>query len=75
MISQNGRSFERHLKYFDLVDDGRKAITFGMGNNGVGQRWLAEACHQSAFRHWQTAATATPVQHQGHAIGKEEGFG
>jgi hypothetical protein len=23
-----GRSQERHLKYFDLVDDGGKAITF-----------------------------------------------
>ena len=31
---------------------------FGMGNTGAGPRWLAEARHESAFRHWQTAATA-----------------
>jgi len=38
-----------------------------MGNTGAGPRWLAEGRHESAFRHWQTAATtAAPVRHQGH---------
>ena len=31
---------------------------------------MAEARHESAFRHWQTAATADPVRHQGHARGE-----
>jgi len=34
-----------------------------MGNTSAGPRWLAEARHESAFRHWQTAATAAPVRH------------
>ena len=48
---------------------------FGMGNTGAGPRWLAEARHESAFRHWQTAATAAPVRHQSHARGEAEVFG
>ena len=51
---------------------------FGMGNTDAGPRWLAgwlaEARHESAFRHWQTAATAAPVRHQGHARGEAEVF-
>ena len=31
--------------------------------------------HGSAFRHWQTAATAAPVRHKGHARGEAEVFG
>jgi len=48
---------------------------FGMGNTGARPRWLAEARHESAFRHWQTAATAASVRHQGHARGEAEVFG
>jgi len=46
-----------------------------MGNTGAGPRWLVEARHESAFRHWQTAATAAPVRHKGHARGEAEVFG
>ena len=46
-----------------------------MGATGAGPRRLAEARHESAFRHWQTAAMAAPVRHQGHAKGEAEVFG
>ena len=36
-----------------------------MGDTGAGPRWRAGARHESAFRHWQTAATTAPVRHQG----------
>jgi len=45
-----------------------------MGNTGAGLHWLAEARHESAFRHWQNAATAAPVRQQGHARGEVEVF-
>ena len=35
----------------------------------------AKARHESAFRHWQTAATAAPVRLQSHARGEAEVFG
>ena len=44
---------------------------FGMGNPGAGPRWL-EARHESAFRHWKTAAAATSVRHQSHTRGEAE---
>ena len=36
---------------------------------------MAEARHESAFRHLQTVATAAPVRHQGHASGEAKVFG
>ena len=58
-----GRSLERHLKYFGLVDDGGKAITFSEWATLAQDRagWLAR--YESAFQHWKTAAAATSVRH------------
>ena len=70
-----GRSLERHLKYFGLVDDSGKAISFSEWAALAQDRGLAEARHESVFRHWKTAATAAPVRHQGHARGETEVFG
>jgi len=55
----------RPQKHFTPVDRGitthnKETIL----NPGAGPRWLAEARHESAFRHWETAAAATSVQHQ-----------
>ena len=49
-----GRSLERHLKYFGLVDDGGKAITFlewATLAQDAGPRWLAKARYESAIQH------------------------
>jgi len=45
---------------------------FGMGNLGAGPRWLAEARHESAFRHWEFTAAATSVQHKSYTNGEAE---
>ena len=67
-----GRSLERHLNYFGLVDDGKSNNLFGMSNPGAGPRWLTKARHEGAFQLWKTAAAATSVRRQSDTKGEAE---
>jgi hemolysin-activating ACP:hemolysin acyltransferase len=70
-----GRYLERHLKYFGHVGDGGKAITFSEWATlaqDCADWLLAEARHESAFRHWETAAAITLVRHQSYTKGEAE---
>ena len=43
-----------------------------MSNPGAGPHWLAEALHESAFRHWKSAAAAASVRHESYTRGDAE---
>jgi len=48
---------------------------FEMGSPRAGPRWLAEARHESALRHWETATAADLFRYQVDTSGDAEVFG